>query len=116
MSPLGDHTTRQDDKGDQPSGGHDLDKYWMNTILQRENCARHVNLEAHDDDDDNDDYDDGMMMRFAFKQHHFTVLCTAMLLETVSYFKEPTVRETGASSPTGHVRHLAFTSLQFFFW
>ena len=24
--------------------------------------------------------------------------------------------ETGASSPTGHVRHLAFTSLQFFFW
>ena len=26
------------------------------------------------------------------------------------------VGETGASSPTGHVRHLAFTSLQFFFW
>ena len=24
------------------------------------------------------------------------------------------VGETGASSPTGHVRHLAFTSLQFF--
>ena len=26
-----------------------------------------------------------------------------------------TVGETGASSPTGYVRHLAFTSLQFFF-
>ena len=26
------------------------------------------------------------------------------------------IGETGASSPTGHVRHLAFTSLQFFFF
>ena len=27
-------------------------------------------------------------LQFAFKKHHSTVLCTAMLLETVSYFKE----------------------------
>ena len=27
-------------------------------------------------------------MQFAFKKHHSTVLCTAILLETVSYFKE----------------------------
>ena len=27
-------------------------------------------------------------LQFAFKKHHSTVLCTAILLETVSYFKE----------------------------
>ena len=27
-------------------------------------------------------------LHFAFKKHHSTVLCTAILLETVSYFKE----------------------------
>ena len=37
MSSLGDHKTRKDDKGDQPSGGggDDLDKYWSDTIWQR---------------------------------------------------------------------------------
>ena len=29
-------------------------------------------------------------LQFAFKKHHSTVLCTAILLETVSYFKERT--------------------------
>ena len=37
VSPLGDHMTRKDDKGDQPSGGETtyIDKYWSDTIWQR---------------------------------------------------------------------------------
>ena len=35
-SPLGDHTTRKDDNGDQPSGGETtMDKYWSDTYMQR---------------------------------------------------------------------------------
>ena len=44
VSPLGDHTTRKDDKGDQPSGG---ETNWANTgdTIFTQDSTRQANLE-----------------------------------------------------------------------
>ena len=58
-------------------------------------------------------------MQFGFKEHSYKTKCPFALTETVNYFRKNksnvSVGETGASPPTGHVRQLALTSLQFFF-
>ena len=51
-SPLGDHMTRKDDKGDRFTGRpakrwrDDLDKYWNDTIWQRKAQVRQANMET----------------------------------------------------------------------